>query len=100
MKLRDFLKEDIDFGILSKFIIGRFILVGFYSGKTRYDSEINSDKILKRYLDCEVERIDSEIKLQTNNNSFSESAIVIYITEREMITKEEEKAKHKEEKQK
>ena len=92
MKLRDFLKEDINFGIETKFIIGRFILVGSYSGKTRYDSEINSEKILNRYLDCKVEGLRSGIEVDRFDDCFAQSAILIYLSGDDVF-KEEEKAR-------
>lgn len=95
MKLRDFLKVKDYSGKETDFILGRFILVGSYSGKKRYDRRINSEKILNRYLDCVVERLGSEIELNSHDNSFAESAIVICVSDYE-LAKEEEKAKHKE----
>lgn len=95
MKLRDLLKTKDYSGKETNFILGRFILIGSYSGKKRYDSKINSEKILKRYLDCEVGMLQSRIEVSNYGYDIAQSVIAIYISDYD-ITKEEEKAKHKE----
>ena len=99
MKLRDLLKVKDYSGKETNFILGRFILVGAYSGKRRYDSSKNVKKTLNKYLDSEVKLLQSRIEVSNYGYDIAQSVIAIYISDYD-ITKEEEKAKHKEEKQK
>lgn len=95
MKLRDFLKGKDYLGIETQFILGRFVLIGSYSGKKRYDSEKSSKKALSKYLDREVEHLQPRIEASNYGCSLAQSVIAIFITDYDM-TMEEEKAKHKE----
>lgn len=99
MKLRDLLKAKDYSGKETNFILGRFILIGSYSGKKRYDSNKSGKKALNKYLDREVKLLQSRIEVGNYGYDIAQSAITIFISDYD-ITKEEEKAKHKEEKQK
>lgn len=93
MKLRDFLKVKDYSGKETDFILGRFILIGSYSGKKRYDSGHNGEKVLNKYLDREVKLITSKIEVSNYNYALAQSVIEIFISDYD-ITKEE-KSKHK-----
>lgn len=99
MKLRDLLKAKDYSGKETNFILGRFILIGSYSGKKRYDSNKSGKKALNKYLDREVKLLESRIEVSNYGYDTAQSVIAIYIPDYD-ITNEEEKAKHKEEKQK
>ena len=91
MKLRDLLTGEDNYEQDYNFIDGRFVIAGTYSLKTRYDSEKDDKKVLEKYLNYEVFKIEA-------NDIFTEIghyALVIYI-EDYYLTLEEEKAKHKE----
>jgi hypothetical protein len=99
MKLRDLLEAKDYSGKETNFIPDRFILIGSYSGKKRYDSNANGKKALNKYLDREVKLLQSRIEVSNYGYDIAQSVIAIYIPDYD-IDKEEEKAKHKEEKQK
>ena len=94
MKLRDLLKAKDYFGKETDFILGRFILISFYSGKIRYDSSKNVKKALNKYLDCEVKLLQSRIEVVNCGYGIAQSAITIFISDYDI--NKEEKAKHKE----
>lgn len=87
MKLRDLLTGEDNYEQDYKFINGRFVIVGTYSLKTRYDSEKDDEKVLNKYLDYEVFKIEA-------NDIFTEIghyALVIYIEDYYLTLEEKRK---------
>lgn len=96
MRLRELLKKKDYAGREADFILGRFVLVGSFSGKTRYDSSRNLKKMLDKYLDDEVTMLSSEIRV--DDGFLAKPNVVIYVEDYD-ITQKELKAKpekHKE----
>ena len=92
MKLREFLKVKDYSGKEIDFILGRFVLIGTYSGKKRYDSWKNGNKALSKYLDREVKQIQPRLELNSYAFADALSVIAIFIPDYD-ITMEEEKAR-------
>ena len=88
MKVRDIVTfSKID----EELFIGRFVIVGTYSWKKRYDSKKDPETTLDKYLNCDAVSIEASDTFTEMDNP----AIVIYIHDY-YITKEERKHKEKE----